>query len=49
MTEKQLTSFRAKAYKSGKSSYVVVVPKSKFDEKILDANKEYDFSVKEVQ
>lgn len=43
-----LTSFRATPFHHGKHSYVVVIPKSKFTEKILEV-KEYEFSVKEPQ
>ena len=45
---REITKFKGKPYRSG-GSYVILVPKSKFTEKILDPDKEYEFCVCEVE
>lgn len=44
-----VTEFRAKPYKQGQGSWVVVIPKSKFTENIMQEDKEYNFIVQEVE
>lgn len=49
--KKMITSFKAKPYRTNNKSSgstLVVVPKSKFDENILQRDKRYEFSVSEV-
>jgi hypothetical protein len=48
---KNITSFKARLFRVGKSSWAIVIPKSKFEENILDETKgkEYLFSVSEVE
>lgn len=47
MVKKSITKFKAHSFRSGNAN-VVVVPKSKFDENILQKGREYEFSVSEV-
>lgn len=42
---KEITKFVAKPYLQGSGSYVIVIPKSKFIEGIMEFDKEYEFIV----